>query len=234
MMSPDADEATLAAGSGIDATPTSTSSGSRTFERLPPGSSRRSAAADDDEPSSPAVRAAACCARPFERMETEEASVQGADGFDDGDGRGWARIRRVRELYVGPMSWLWALCVLGPLVLLCPCGAVVFDFAHADPPHVCSRAALSLIPTPAADGRDVWQGDCCGEGVIEAHEDDTYDQEGTRLRPLRRASSSAASSVGQEQQSTQADGYGHDDAQAPRQHAGEADALQAPAAAADA
>jgi hypothetical protein len=90
------------------------------------------------------------------------------------------------------------------------------------------------MPRPPPDGRDVWQGDCCGEGVIEAHEDDTYDQEGTRLRPLRRtaSSSSAASSAGQEQHSAQADGYGHDDAQAPRQHAGEADALQAPAAAA--
>jgi hypothetical protein len=123
MMSPEADAATLAAGAGIDDTPTSTSSGSRTFERLPPGSS--SAAAADDEPGSPAVHAAACCARPFERMETEAPSPHRADGGEEGgEVRGWARIRRVRELYVGPMSWLWALCVLGPLVLLCPCGAL--------------------------------------------------------------------------------------------------------------
>jgi hypothetical protein len=37
------------------------------------------------------------------------------------------------------------------------------------------------------DGRDVWMGDCCGEGcVLEAHEDDEYDQDGTQLRPLKR------------------------------------------------
>ncbi len=40
-----------------------------------------------------------------------------------GSADGWARVRRVREMYCGPMSWLWAVCVLGPLVLLCPCGA---------------------------------------------------------------------------------------------------------------
>jgi len=37
--------------------------------------------------------------------------------------QGWSRVRRVRELYVGPMSWVMAFCVLGPLVFLCPCGA---------------------------------------------------------------------------------------------------------------
>ena len=40
-----------------------------------------------------------------------------------------------------------------------------------------------------ADGRDVWMGDCCGDGVLETHEDDEYDQDGTQLRPLKRDAS---------------------------------------------
>jgi hypothetical protein len=75
-------------------------------------------------------------------------------------------------------------------------------------------------------------GDCCGEGVIEAHEDDEYDQEGTRLRPLRRASSRATNAGGSGDEEQRApDGYGHEGAEAPH-HAGEA--LKAPDAAVDA
>ena len=32
-------------------------------------------------------------------------------------------------------------------------------------------------------------GDCCGEGVLETHEDDSFDQDGTQLRPIKRDAS---------------------------------------------
>ena len=75
-------------------------------------------------------------------------------------------MRRVRELYVGPMSWLWGVCVLGPLVLLCPC-----------------------------DGRDVWMQDCCGGELGEADADDDWDHPAgsIRMEPLLSRKGSAAS-----------------------------------------
>ena len=45
---------------------------------------------------------------------------------------------------------------------------------------------MQLVLWCCADGRDVWMGDCCGEGVADVHEDDEFDQHGTQLRPLRR------------------------------------------------
>lgn len=85
-------------------------------------------------------------------------------------------------------------------------------------------AGLLCSLTPArADGRDVWVAECCGgEGVAEAHEDDEWDQEGIRLRPLRHKDAEA----------DETPSGGGDGADAPREGAGgtasAADGLSSP------
>jgi|APGre2960657444_1045066.scaffolds.fasta_scaffold00046_2 hypothetical protein len=96
--------------------------------------------------------------QPFERQEAEEVFSQ--ESFA-------VKISRQRQLYCGPMSWVLALCVLGPAVLLCPC-----------------------------DGREVYvaelqseerQGALEAHAPWEAHADDTWDQDGVLMKPLSRS-----------------------------------------------
>ena len=83
-------------------------------QREPQRGAAAGAAAEAPAEAAAGAEAGAPQAAPVPQFEREEAPPP----------TGWSRVRRVRELYVGPMSWIMGFCVLGPLIFLCPCGAL--------------------------------------------------------------------------------------------------------------
>ena len=88
--------------------------------------------------------------RAFERLETEEPPHERPrEAAPDGT---WARIKRVRELYVGPNSWLMGLCLFGPLVIFCPCGACASAARGGGVPGVRAAERLCVLLWAACQG----------------------------------------------------------------------------------
>ena len=96
--------------------------------------------------------------QPFERLEAEDGHTP--ESFA-------VKISRQRQLYCGPMSWVMALCVLGPAVLLCPC----------DGREVYVSELQSEESQGALEAHAPW----------EAHADDTWDQDGVLMKSLSRS-----------------------------------------------